>query len=645
MKLKSLALSAALLMAPAIAGASQFSDVPVSHWAYDAIHQLAGKGVLQGYPDGTFKGNKALTRFDLSMATAKMLASVEQMLESGAGNLVTKADLQTLEKLTVEFADELALLGVKVTSIEDDMVVAKEDVAMLKRDVEGIKDYMAKGGMEKVKLSGDMLVRHTSITHKNDWAAGAFGGARAGNTDNALTESLIGLTFTSHIDENITGTCYVALLDYHVTGVNAGQSPFQSAFGVGGIGAQKFADMTVYIANLEVKDMFRFGGDFNFGRNLYFQGHGLLIDNYLDMIRYTKPVGKVNVTANHFFDRHVGNYKDNAAVDSRGVWNLQLDTNYKKHDMYLGFYAQDEVNLMARGRMAPLFAAPTAPFMLTAGAVANSVAPLAPGVQSSDNRWDIEFGSKGPIGKNSHWEYDLSFVYTDYQLDVVNDATTAANPWISPEMNGWMGHAAVRWDSKKEWAAKLAYSFADDESIGAVSTFNDMRYQSAAETPFEDLNKGNNWFNNGLTNMYDLKLQVEYKPENSKHYFRLAGDFIDEMQDAPVNDLSRHSAGHGLTNAAIIPAGGSKNNTAYDSWNNIGIADPRATMVTFEYRYQLTENTRIRVGYTNFDLTGDAQKAGWTAGAVTATPEISAGRGLNNDYDYNMFWTEIYSLF
>jgi hypothetical protein len=53
------------------------------------------------------------------------------------------------------------------------------------------------------------------------------------------------------------------------------------------------------------------------------------------------------------------------------------------------------------------------------------------------------------------------------------------------------------------------------------------------------------------------------------------------------------------------------------------------------------------VGYTQFDFTGDARKAGWDgAGAADATvTSVSAGRGLANDYDYNMFWAEIYSQF
>ncbi len=624
--------AAAVLFSSAAAMAAPFSDVPFSHWSYDAVNTLATKGILQGYPDGKFKGNKSLTRYDLAMVTAKMLASVEQMMESGIGtNLVTKADLQTLEKLTVEFADELALLGVKVTALEDDMQVVKEDVAFLKKDVEGVKDYIAKGGLEKVKLSGDMLVRHTNITHMHDVANPTVGApGRAGNSDNSFTESLIGLNFTANIDENISAVVYWAMLDYHTTDVNAGQPGNQGIFGIGGIGGGRTSDNTVYQAYLEIKDMFRFGGDFTFGRNLYAHNHALLLNNYVDAVRYGKKVGSVNMVLQTIYDRHQGSYKDDNAVDFRGVWNLDLNTTYRNHELYMGIYGQDEPNLANRRH--PLYDSalnPTPAFVLGNTA----------GQQYSDARWDVEFGSKGPIGGNGHWNYDLGFVYTNYELDVCNTVadTTLNSAWISPELNGWMGHGAIKWDSKKQWAAKLAYTFADDESMGAISILNDMRYMDAAETPYEDIARGNAWFNNGLTNMYDLKLQTEYRPTNSKHYFRLAGDFLDEMKDKVVNDMTRHLNGQGRTNAVPV----SNANTAYDNWNSFGIADAQATVLTFEYRYQLAENTRIRVGYTSFDLLGDARRKT----IVPAVNAVSAGRGLNGDYDYHLFWTEIYSTF
>jgi hypothetical protein len=604
MKRISKLLVAVMVLSAVVASANPFSDVPFSHWSYDAVNKLAAKGILQGYPDGTFKGNKTVTRYALAMVTAKMLANVEQMMESGIGtNLVTKADLQTLEKLTVEFADELALLGVKVTALEDDMQVVKEDVSMLKKDVEGIKDYMAKGGMEKVKLSGDMLVRHTNLIHNLD-------GNPVGNNDNARTESQIRFKFKANIDENIH-----AVARWYVFQKAGDNNPVlnpglnQGGFGRNGIGVTTVTDSTIDLAYLHIKDMFRFGGDFTFGRNFYTHGHALLLNDYVDAIRYAKRSGDVDVVFQAIYDRHVGSYKDQGqAVDFRNVWNLNLGTKYRDHDLYMGVYMQDEPNAIGLG-------------------LSNTVI----GSQSSDKRWDVEFGSKGPIGNNGHWDYDLGFAYTNYEADIVQPA--AAPFLISPEMQGWMGHVAVKWDSKKEWAAKLGYTFADDESMGAIAIDNDQRYQDGIETPYEDISRGNNYFANGLQNMGVLKLQAEYRPRDSKHYFRLAGDLLDEMNDTVTNDLSRWQAGQQATNA-VVPA--VKNDLAYDRYNNFGTSDAKATVLTFEYRYQLAENTRIRVGYTNFEFNGDFQKT---------APSISAGRGNVGDFDYNMFWAEIFSQF
>ncbi|EKD83670.1 MAG: hypothetical protein ACD_39C00533G0001, partial [uncultured bacterium] len=549
------------------------------------------------------------------------------------------ADLQTLEKLSMEFADELAMLGIKTTSLEDDMNVVKEDISVLRSDVDAIKDYVADGGFEKVKISGDMIVRHSNLVHRNDWtnytqpAAGALPvmqptQVRAGSSNNVLTESQFRLKFTAEIDENITMVARWVLFAKNSENVNGAQSNRGGAFGNGGIGNLTVADSIVNLAHLNVRNMFRFGGDFTFGRVIYISNHGLLVNNYLDVVKYTKKVGDVDALFQAIYGRHVGNYNDSAAVDSRPVWNLDLKTKWHDHNLYAGFFVQDEPNAL-RVNAAPFGAAGTQILGL------NNINPVAGGTyQTSDKRWDVEFGSKGQIGKNGHWNYDLGFAYTNYELDVTN---TAATTWISPEMQGWMGHVAAKWDSKNQWTAKVSYTFADDETPGAISIINDMRYVDFYESPSEDIGRGNTWFARGLRNMSDTKLQTEYRPNsNSKHYFRLAGDILRELKDAPVNDLSRYLAGNGLS--SMVPVA-NKDNTAYDTYNNVGIAEPDATVITFEYRYQLAQNTRIRSGLTIFDfcINSDAQR---NAGGIAR-----AGRGLNNDYDYMFFWVEIYSKF
>ncbi len=84
-----------------------------------------------------------------------MLANLEQ---NGISS-ISKNDLQTIEKLTVEFADELAILGVNVPDLENDMQVVKENVADLKKEVKSVKNVIENGNIDKIRLSGDFLIR------------------------------------------------------------------------------------------------------------------------------------------------------------------------------------------------------------------------------------------------------------------------------------------------------------------------------------------------------------------------------------------------------------------------------------------------------------------------------------------------------
>ncbi|MDI9392769.1 MAG: S-layer homology domain-containing protein, partial [Synergistota bacterium] len=62
--------------APAFA-ANPFMDVPMNHWAYDAVSQLASRGVVSGYPDGAFKGEWKATRYEMASVVARALAYVD----------------------------------------------------------------------------------------------------------------------------------------------------------------------------------------------------------------------------------------------------------------------------------------------------------------------------------------------------------------------------------------------------------------------------------------------------------------------------------------------------------------------------------------------------------------------------------------
>lgn len=106
-KMLAVVAAVSLVAAPAFA-ANPFSDVPMNHWAYDAVEQLSAKGILEGYPNGTFKGNKSMTRYEIATMVARMMAN------GGASG----ADLEKLKALVVEFQPELEALGVKVDGFD-----------------------------------------------------------------------------------------------------------------------------------------------------------------------------------------------------------------------------------------------------------------------------------------------------------------------------------------------------------------------------------------------------------------------------------------------------------------------------------------------------------------------------------------------
>ena len=98
--------------------AGQFTDVPRTHWAYDAIQSAVDAGVLQGY-DGKFHGKRLLNRYQMAVITAKLLNKMGNATGGRAVNGDVQKMIANLEALTIEFADELALLNVKVSTLED----------------------------------------------------------------------------------------------------------------------------------------------------------------------------------------------------------------------------------------------------------------------------------------------------------------------------------------------------------------------------------------------------------------------------------------------------------------------------------------------------------------------------------------------
>lgn len=182
------------LVAPALA--QPFADVPTDHWAYDAIAELAAKGLIEGYPDGAFRGDRAATRYEMAMVVARLLARIEAIKipplpadlartaqiqqERAALQAVDQrltAKLATIQRLVAEFRAELAALGVRVTAVEEELAAIR-------------------ARLDNTKVTGDMRFRYNFFPSN-----AASGGATQRSPDARMRARV---TFTGSAGPNTT---------------------------------------------------------------------------------------------------------------------------------------------------------------------------------------------------------------------------------------------------------------------------------------------------------------------------------------------------------------------------------------------------------------------------------------------------------
>jgi len=112
-------LAAAMILGVAgtsFAASNPFVDVPAKHWSYDAVTKLATAGIVDGYGDGTFKGDKTISRYEMAQIVAKAMAHSDK---------ATAEQKASIDKLAVEFASELEGLNVRVTKLEKNSSTVK----------------------------------------------------------------------------------------------------------------------------------------------------------------------------------------------------------------------------------------------------------------------------------------------------------------------------------------------------------------------------------------------------------------------------------------------------------------------------------------------------------------------------------------
>lgn len=137
-----------------------FQDLPQDHWAFADVDFLVSQGYMEGYPDGSFKGRKVTTRYDVALILARILKRMEE--KKAMLDQASEEERAALSRLTKEFRDELGLLDVRVDSLERRMVDNENKV-------KGLEDMLP-----KVRVSGFYRARGQFIVDpltvgRNEW--------------------------------------------------------------------------------------------------------------------------------------------------------------------------------------------------------------------------------------------------------------------------------------------------------------------------------------------------------------------------------------------------------------------------------------------------------------------------------------------
>ena len=153
-KIIAMAAVAALAAGASAFAANPFSDVSTSDWAYQAISDLSDRGLVEGYPDGTFKGQQNITRYEVAQIIARLMAKEDQM---------NAEDRAIIDRLAGEYGAELENLGVRVSNLEKKVgnIVWTGDARMRYRKALGGDDKFD----GRIRLNARATVNDTTYVH------------------------------------------------------------------------------------------------------------------------------------------------------------------------------------------------------------------------------------------------------------------------------------------------------------------------------------------------------------------------------------------------------------------------------------------------------------------------------------------------
>lgn len=236
------------------ASLTPFTDVPANDWAYTAITQLVKDGIIEGYSDGTFQGDRPISRYEMAILVARAMTKEEK---------ANATDKEIIKKLEVEYNTELEKIG----AIDQRVKMVEDKVSNL----------------DKLQFSGNF---YTMVIHFND-------GIETSNTKGTLYRSRFLLNMTDRLDDSTT--VYARFGERNYFGGNNGLT-------------QSFATNTTasyqVLDHYGVKHTDTHGITYNVGRQDVLLGQGLLLstggdaqwNNQFDGLVATGKVGTVDTT-------------------------------------------------------------------------------------------------------------------------------------------------------------------------------------------------------------------------------------------------------------------------------------------------------------------------------------------------------------
>ena len=304
---------AAVFAATALVGvttafaANPFSDVTPDSWAYQSVAQLANAGVINGYPDGTFKGQNNITRYEMAQMVAKAMANQDR----------ANAEQQAMiNRLADEFSNELNNLGVRVSNLEDRVgnIKATGDVRLRYQGNED--DKIGQGGTSKSKFDMRGRVQFNANVNENTKAVlrVTSGNIEFGNATGNSAQSSKAIFDRAYVQHNFGKRVTATAGRYNQT-----------------IGAGLFYDNTFDGANLKVgNDKIAVEGAYG-----YLASDAINADAKTNKeFAYAALTGKVG----HY--THLGGFygdlkndvaaKDGSTVKAGKYYGFNADVNYKK---------------------------------------------------------------------------------------------------------------------------------------------------------------------------------------------------------------------------------------------------------------------------------------------------------------------------